>query len=277
MLKKQLLCLLLAVCLLLLCSCQPKEVFPTELPVQNQAAQPVETAVSSQDLFGVPFDFDDGTYDPASEDVGIEWEDSYDYDYPEVPVVTSAPTMNSEYAGATPVIIDPIDKPTPTPLPALSFDYVTYEAASMHLMFEAPSGWIVDDSQPNQYVLTNPDPYVDYAASMIISATEVSKKLNKSGLTAELKDTLKRIRSAGLKNFEQSNVADRTLLGADAVYANYTANLKDGTQIAGRVIMCCLNKTVYTLHCSYPRGYRDTYTGENGPYNRFRHSVKLTK
>ena len=276
MLKKRILCIAAVICVLLVMTgCQPKEVFSTELP--NQKAQPVEEVVpQEQNLFGEvnpvvdePIDFDDGSYDPASEDFG---------EAEEVPmgmIATVAPGSGDyPYGGASPVPIDPIDKPTPTPLPSLTFAYQTYDNAKLHLSFEAPAGWLEDEPEKDSYRLTNPDPSAIYPASMTIRAVEVNKTYNKNELTKEVKNMLSTIGSSGIKNWEPSQTASRTLLGANGVYANYKAATKDGEQIAGRVIVTCVGKTLYTLHLTYPRGYTETYVEK--VFNKFRDTVKTT-
>ena len=74
-----------------------------------------------------------------------------------------------QYAGASPVVIDPIDKPTPTPLPPITFAYQTYNATKLHLSFDAPAGWIVDDSASDTYILTQPanEAVPEYTLSLI--------------------------------------------------------------------------------------------------------------
>ena len=272
--KKKVLCLVLALCAVTLTACQQREVFDTLPPEGRTTSEPA--AEAAQDLFGSTVvgatDYDDGSYDPTSEEGG-DWEE-----VPEtaqtVSVATVAPMISSEYAGATPVIIDPVDKPTPTPLPTLSFGYVTYEANALHLTFEGPSGWTVDDSQSGAYILTNPDPSMDYAATLSVRAIPVNKQYSKSELSREVKGMLDTLSGSGdYKSFEPSNTADRTFLNSTGVYANYKAALKDGTLIAGRMIVACVDKTLYTLHVTYPRGYTDFYV-EN-VYNKFRHTVKL--
>ncbi|MBQ9210569.1 MAG: hypothetical protein IJ153_02620 [Clostridia bacterium] len=273
MTKKRLLCLVLALCALMLTACQEKEVFDT-LPPEGRATE-APTAEPVQDLFGStvvgPTDYDDGSYDPASEEGG-EWEDIVET---VGEVATAAPIIQSEYAGATPVIIDPIDKPTPTPLPTLSFSYVTYEASSLHLTFEGPSGWLVDDTIADTYTLTNPDPSMDYAAYLTVRAVPVNKDYSKSELTREVKGMLDTLSGSGVfTNFSPSNTAERSFLGTTGVYANYTAVEKaTGAEVAGRLIVVCVDKTLYTLHVSYPRGYRDFYV--SNVYDKFRHSVQL--
>ena len=69
--KKQMLCLVLALCAMVLTACGQREVFDTMTPGQRNAR--TATEAPAQDLFGSavvgPQDYDDGTYDPASEEV----------------------------------------------------------------------------------------------------------------------------------------------------------------------------------------------------------------
>ncbi len=280
---KRWLCLVLALCALLaLSGCQEKK----QYPVSNSAASVTEAVKSEsegQNLYGetekaedAEVDFDDGSYDPASEETG-EWEDVEEPGSGEAAngtaEVTVAPMIQSEYAGATPLLIDPVDKPTATPLPTLTMTYATYEAAALHLSFEGPAGWVKDESATDTFKLTNPDPSMDYAASLTVRMIPVNKQYSKSELIREVKGMLDTLNSSGeYSRFEPSNTAERTFLGATGVYANYKAVLQDGTLVAGRMIVTCIDKTLYTLHVAYPRGYTDFYV-EN-VYNKFRHSVK---
>ena len=270
--KKRILCLVLVLCAALaMTACKQKETFPTT----PQQPQPTAEPQSEQNIFGdTPLpqtvdDFDNGPYDPAQEEGG----DAEEVIAPAAAgEPTAAPTMKGEYAGATPVLIDPIDKPTPTPLPTLTFSYVTYEAKALGLTFEGPSGWMPDDSQPDTYTLTNPDPSMDYAAQLSIRTVPVSKNYTKNELIKEVKGTLDTLGSDGFKKFERSNTAGRKFMNSDAIYANYTGTKKDGVKIAGRIIIACSNKTLYILHVSYPQGYTKTYV--DNVYDKFRHTVK---
>ncbi len=223
-------------------------------------------------------DYDDGSYDPASEENSGEGEVITLPDVAAEPETTSTPvpTIRSEYAGATPVVIDPIDKPTATPVPALSFSYTTYDATKLHLSFEGPVGWTVDDTDNDTYVITNPDTSADYAASMTLRVTSVTSDYSNSQLTSEVKNMLNTIKSStSFKSFSPSNTASRTLLDKAGVYANYTAVLSDGTRIAGRVHVTCLNKVLYTVHITYPRDYTDTYVDK--VYKKMRDTIKITQ
>lgn len=279
--KKRILCLVLVLCAALaMTACQQKETFPTSVQPETQVT---EVPQDQQNIFGetpLPqsIDFDDGSYNPASEEGG----DSEDLlaliAEADREGTTEMPIIQSEYAGATPVLIDPVDKPTPTPLPPLTFNYTTYEAKSLHLSFEAPANWTIDDTQTDTYILTNPDPSMDYAAQLSIRLVPVNKNYNKNELIKEVKNTLDTLGSSGFSKFERTNTAGRKFMNTDAVYANYTATTKEtattkaGVKIAGRMIIACANKTLYILHVSYPQGYTKTYV--DNVYDKFRHSVK---
>ena len=270
--KKRIVCLVLVLCAaLVMTACQQKETFPTT-PQEEKTAVPDE-----QNIFGetaVPptnDDFDTNGYNPAQEKGGDEEEVP---DPTSAETETAAPTIQSAYAGATPVLIDPIDKPTATPLPTLTFTYAKYEASALKLSFEAPAGWLPDDSVPDTYTLTNPDPSMDYAAFLSIRVVPVSKNYTKNDLIKEVKNTLDTLGSNGFKKFDRSNTAGRKFMNSDAIYANYTGTLTSGVKVAGRLIIACTNKTLYILHVSYPQGYTKTYV--DGVYDKFRHSVKST-
>ena len=277
--KKRVLCLVLVLCAAaVMTACQQKETFPTVS--QPYTEQPTEAPQDVQNIFGetaVPQEEDDidwDLYDPSREEGGDQEETGVAEDLFNP---TVAPTVKGEYAGATPVLIDPIDKPTATPLPPLTFTYQRYEAKGLNLSFEAPAGWNVDDTQPDTYILTNPTPDIDYEAKLSIRKEKRDKNLSKNELIKEVKAELDKIGKDGFKKFEKSQTAGRKFMNTDAIYANYTGTLLDngaekGAKVAGRVIIACSNKTLYILHVSYPQGYTKTYV--EYVYDKFRHSVK---
>ena len=219
----------------------------------------------------------DGEIDPLKEEAQGEWEDisapGAEDEENGGGNTSSALTFNSVYAGATPVLIDPIDKPTPTPLPELSFTYATYSVPQLGITFEGPSGWEVDESVPNALILTNPDTTADYPARVEITVENLGQKLSKNEVKGRIEDTLKSLKTSEYKSFSPSNTAERTMMGATGVYANYKGTLQDGTEVAGRVIKVCVNNTLLTLHCTYPKGYTDTYV--RNVYDKIRHSIKF--
>ena len=270
-----------ALCAVLLAGCQAKQeeefdiISATQRPTQNVYAA---TATPGSVVNGL-LDYDDGSYDPASEEDNVENTGSiFDTTYaPVVPEVTAAPTVNSAYAGASPVVIDPIDKPTPTPLPAISFSFQTYSATKLHLSFDAPVGWTVDDTSTDTYILTQPDyeAIPGYQASITVHTASVNSQYNSSDLAKEVKQMLETIGSGGFSSFSESRTAERTLLSKAGVYANYTAVTSDGVEVAGRVHVTCIDKVLYSVHVTYPLGYRDTYVDQ--VYGQLRKTITITK
>lgn len=189
-------------------------------------------------------------------------------------VVTDVPRVDSVYAGATPVVIDPIDKPTATPVPALSFTYQVYDATKLHLSFEAPVGWIVNDSADDIYILTNPSTNVDYAASITVYTTSVAAEYTQEELRSEVKSMQNTLASA-FASFSGTNTASRTLLGQDGIYADYTAAMADGTRVSGRVQAVSIGRMLYVVHFSWPRAYNETY--KDTVYAQFRKTAQVTQ
>ncbi len=272
MMKKRIVCLALILCAaLVLTACQQQESFPNQ-PKQDTGAGQQKSAqqVTVTDAPAQQINFDDGSYDPASEEGGAEEQVTAGSS------VTAAPVMQSEYAGATPVRIDPVDKPTPSPLPSITFSYAAYTAANLHLSFEGPAGWIPDDSTGDTYTLSDPNREMDYPARVVIRAVNVGKDYTQKELTAELKAQSDALRSSGgFQSYDPSNTATRHFIADGGVYIAYKGTLNDvnETGVAGRIIVNTVNKTLYILHVSYPRGLADTYA--DGVYNKVRHSMKL--
>lgn len=265
--------LLLSACLVLLAGCASEPKTQYNVNTQGAANTPSTNTAGSS----LPAD-----YDPASE------EDDYTGDAASTPeeihlptLVTPPPTntpipvISGQYSGATPVVIDPIDKPTPTPLPALSFTYQTYTASNLNLTFEGPAGWVVDTSEANSYKIQNPDWATGYAATLVIRANSTSIEYTTDSLTTEVKSMLTNLRNANYPKFSPSNTATRKglFLGATGVYANYTATLDGNLQIAGRIAAVYKNNVLYTVHLTYPAGYTDTY--KTNVYDKLRDTLKI--
>lgn len=273
--KRILLALMLVVCVAALCACQSGSSKYTVVETsQPQATQ--NLGITSTNATDEPIiDYDDGSYDPTSEEsLG---QDLGDFEEVATAVpATEVPTLRSEYAGATPVLLDPIDKPTPTPVPDITFTHQTYEATKLHLTFDAPSGWVADDSVADTYILTNPDPSMAYTATLTITATAVSSQMDKTALASQVSAMLDSLKNRDdVKSFSPSRVDDRTLMDQTGKYANYTAVLDNGEEIAGRVQAACVNKVLYTVHITYPQAYKDTYVKQ--VYNTLRDTIKVTQ
>lgn len=272
--RKLYLVLALMLCLTLMTACQSDndryhDQSGQSAPTQN--TNPLDTPTPPQnEVPELTINFDSGIYDPTIEEGrGLE-DPALALSY-----VTPAVTIRGAYAGATPVPVNPIDMPTPTMVPPLSFAYQKYDAAKLGLSFEAPMGWVKDESVANTFILYNPDPTMDYAATLTLTAVPVSGNYNQSQLKAEIQSMLNSIGASGVSQYEPSNTATRTLIGYDGVYANYTGVLDGGTKIAGRVHATSFNNMLYTLHITYPRAYTETY--KEGVYDKVRATITVQR
>ena len=165
------------------------------------------------------------------------------------------------YAGATPIPLTPVDLPTPTPHPELTFNYATYTAGSLGLSFDCPSGWLVDESQTDVFVLTEPETQMHdgQQCSITISAEPVTANYSEKDLKKQVTQRLKEIGSVNFTVWNPSLTASRTLMDSKGVYANYTGTLANGIEVAGRNLYASANNKLYGVEMVYPRDYRDDY------------------
>lgn len=188
---------------------------------------------------------------------------------------TPAPTVRSQYAGATPVVVDPIDKPTPTPVPKLSVTYVAYDAIKLGLAFEGPAGWLQDDTASDTFIIQNPNALIDYPATLTLRAEKVSGDYTTDNLKTIVNGMLKSIGDVGFDSYQPSQTASRTLLGKNGIYANYEGTLEDGRQVAGRVHAVCVDRVLYTVHLTAPKSQWTDY--KNMVYDKLRDTLVVTK
>lgn len=269
--KRLTLALMLLLCAALLCGCSEKKKYDVGTS-QNSGNQQ-----NQQNLGDLSMQENDA-YDPlAEEDNYLDNSEYWDAELPTATIVapTTAPTVRSEYAGATPVVIDPIDKPTPTPVPALSVTYTTYDATKLGLSFEGPAGWTLVQSDESAFILQNPNTRIDYPATLTLHAEKVSADYSATELKSIVNGMLDSIETAGFETYSPSKTANRDLLGKSGVYANYTGTLLDGTMIAGRVHAVCVDKKLYTIHLSAPQAQWNDY--KEMVYDHLRNTLAIVK
>ena len=221
---------------------------------------------------------------PSQANDPLAEEDEYGDDWAEplptqvAPTATPAPTVRSQYAGATPVVIDPIDKPTPTAVPKLQVAHAAYDAKKLGLSFEGPAGWLQDDSAEDTFILQNPNARMDYAATLTLTAKKVSADYSTSDLKSVVNGMLDSIGSANFQEYDPSQTDSRSLLGKNGVYANYTGTLLANgaeVQVAGRVHAVCVDKVLYTLHLTVPRAQWNDY--KDMVYDKIRDTLTIVK
>ena len=165
------------------------------------------------------------------------------------------------YAGATPIPIDPVDMPTPTPRAALTFAYVPYQSSLLGLTFEAPANWVPDETMSDTFVLTEPVEQMKDGQLGVIQITRapVTKQYTESELKSEVIQRIETIGSTNYASFSRTNTATRYMLGSKGVYAKYSGKLASGVENGGRLIVVCIDKVLYCLNVTWPLGFANDY------------------
>lgn len=176
----------------------------------------------------------------------------------------------SVYAGATPIPIDPIDMPTPTPRPDLVFNYGAYTADKLGLTFEAPNDWTLTADDTSVYTLTDPNIRDNINASISITITQTANNYKLGDVKNDLKSTLAEIQKSYTK-WSVANADSRTLLGEDGYYNTYRGEEYDGTVVRGLVHIALLNGRTITIHLRAPGWFNTSYLKV---YTRMRNTLK---
>ncbi|MGI6214658.1 MAG: hypothetical protein ACOYIT_02045 [Christensenellales bacterium] len=180
----------------------------------------------------------------------------------------------AQYAGSTPIPIDPLDMPTPTPRQALTFTYAKYNADKLGLSFESVAGYEIDDTQSDTYILTEPASMVkdNFPAQITLSLTPVSNSYNINNLKSDLKAKMQDLGKVNYKKWEPTNISKRSLLGKEGYYGNYRGEMFDDTIVRGRIHMAIVNNKLLTLDVACPGWYNTDYMGV---YSRIRSTLKV--
>ncbi|MBE5783163.1 MAG: hypothetical protein E7329_07620 [Clostridiales bacterium] len=189
-------------------------------------------------------------YNPASEEDGSSY----------LPDTQYNEYGQTVYAGATPIPLDPIDMPTPTPRPSLTFSYGAVMADRLGLAFEAPVGWYVDTTAADAIVLTDPVAYDNVNATLTIRILPVDSDYKLADVKTEVRNMLSEIGQYNYSEWTTTDLASRTLLKKDGYYANYRGELYDGTIVRGRVMVALLDgNKVISVHMSAPGWFNESY------------------
>lgn len=259
--KKALFISLLCLSAILLAACQPAADTSSNVPEvqENTQQSPMEAAVNPPVVEGLPPD-----YNPADEEeTGVLLADTI-FDESGTPL----------YAGSTPIPLNPVDMPTPTPRQALAFTYATYTAANLGLTFESVAGYTVDDSQPEAYVLTEPEAQKkdNYPVVFTFARSAVTSSYTAANIRTDLRTFAEDLGKINYKEWRMSETSERTLLGKPGYYITYRGVQHDGTIVRGRVHMALLdNNRLLTLHYTGPGEYNSDYTNV---YYRIRDTLK---
>lgn len=265
--NKKLLMLMLVMVSVLLVGCTPK-------PQDNTIDLPSLPATQAPVMELPATIFLPEGIDPSAEE---EYGDEVEYIGPSVDSNNQADDKDmpsSDYAGSTPIPLNPIDMPTPTPRTPLSFTYDTYTASRLGISFESVAGYEVDESLQDSFVLREPANQQKDNKGVVITLTvaSVSNRYDKNDVKKDVTAKLKDLGSINYQSWRPTNPAERNLLKAPGYYADYRGVMMDGTIIRGRVHMALLpGNKLLTLHIEHPAEYNTDYIGV---YTHIRNTMK---
>ena len=259
--KKTAALLSLLLCIsLLLSGCAREQVVYQEVSV----AQP--TAVRQADILNTATDAPAPVISFPEEEEEPEQPDPiyYNYGQPE-----AQPVEQSRYAGSTPIPLDPVDMPTPTPRPDVTFEYETYQAA-IGYSFEAPIGWELTQDDTNTFILTDPETRDGVNGQIMITVNRVDSGYKVNQLRGELANQLNELKR-NYVTFNPASSTSRELLKHDGFYNTYRGVTYDGIVVRGLVHVCLAERRIITLSFKAPGWYNTSYTRV---YNRIKNTIK---
>lgn len=252
---------LLSALVLVLCACSATE--NGQVASKNQQGQaqssPMDQAAqqNSPSVLDLP-----AGYDPSSEEDDGAFNAYATYDE----------YGNMIYAGATPIPIGPVDLPTATPRPELTFTYGEYTASKLGIKFNSAIGYDIDDSLGDTYVLTEPASAVkdNYPCVITLQISPITSSYQQKDVKTDLSNYLNTL-SKEYSKWEVWQADSRTLMDGKGYYNNYRGTLLDGTVVRGRVHMAIIgNNELLTLHITCPAGFNTSYMKI---YNEIRDSI----
>jgi len=188
--------------------------------------------------------------------------------------------LTPDNPAATPVAVDPIDKPTPTPAPTPNFVYETYENPLMGVSFSIPYTWHLN---PNTNQTTTVQ-FVEPKSEMMEPdgyQTRITVDKYNMGLTQTATDARSRLETVleelapSFTTFTPGNIDSGDFGKGKGYYCYYKADYNDGTktyEMNGRVIIVAYEKALYQIRLTTPRNWYSYY---NHLWRKVRSTIKF--
>ena len=190
-------------------------------------------------------------------------------------------TLQLDNPLATPVAVDPIDKPTPTPAPTPDYMYDTYTSSSMGISFSIPYSWLLNPSTNQETTLQ----FVEPKSEMMEPdgyQTRLTIERFSAGLSQTAADARTRLESVLTElegmftTFKANDIATASIGGASGYYCYYRATYNDGTKeysMRGRVAVVAHDKELIQIRLTTPSNWFSYY---NHVYRQLRATLKFT-
>ncbi|GHU67809.1 hypothetical protein FACS1894184_08370 [Clostridia bacterium] len=166
----------------------------------------------------------------------------------EMAVETAAP-------GATPLLIEPIDKPKRT------FVYRELVSASLGLTFNVPEDWIETPLDDETILFSEPASTAmdGYPATLIVKCVQSSSNQTSDDAISALTGLVESLKLQ-YPNVEMSLRADNNkILGEPGYYHNFRIAQENSKAIRGRVVVAAVNRLLISVQLLAPAYYYTDY------------------
>ena len=190
-------------------------------------------------------------------------------------------TLQLDNPLATPVAVDPIDKPTPTPAPTPNYMYETYTSDSMGISFSIPYSWLLNPSTNQETTLQFVEPKSEmmepdgYQTRLTIERFSAGLNQTAADARTRLESVLTELEGM-FTTFKANDIATASIGGASGYYCYYRATYNDGTKeysMRGRVAVVAHDKELIQIRLTTPSNWFSYY---NHVYRHLRATFKFT-
>ena len=181
---------------------------------------------------------------------------------------------------ATPVAVDPIDKPTPTPMPEPTYWYDTYKNERMGISFSIPGTWLLNPNTNQDTTIQFVEPKSErmekdgYQTRLTVEKVNMGLSQTAADAKDRLESTLSQLEST-FTSFTPGQPASTTIGDAKGYYCYYKAEYNDGTKtynMRGRIAIVASGKALYQVRITTPQSWYSYY--EN-VFRKVRNSFKF--
>lgn len=221
-------------------------------------------------------DGENGTQNPGSGQAGTT--DSVSTDPTPTPEITPEPTVTPRQVamavetaapGATPLLIDPIDRPT---IPPIKFTYVNYESVNLGVSFNYPEGWIESMPLENTVQFLEPEnqAHDGVQTQLVIQVTTAPTNQTEEHAKNELNRIVDAMR-VEYPDISVGAIGENPMLGETGYYVNIRIPQADGSALRGRILVLAKNRVLYQVRYICPANYNSEY---EKIYREVRNSIK---
>ena len=181
---------------------------------------------------------------------------------------------------ATPVAIDPIDKPTPTPAPTPNYAYETYTNDMMAISFDIPYTWLLNPATNQETTIQFVEPKSErmevdgYQTRLTVEKFSVGLSQTASDARTRLESVITEL-GGMFTTFKTGEIASASIGGANGYYCYYSATYNDGTKdysMRGRLVVVAHDKDLFQVRLTAPSAWYSYY---NHVYRQLRSSFKF--